>query len=253
MILLPDDETPDSVLFPTIIRDEPLSARVASHLQRLIIENKLKQGGRMPSERYLAEQFGVSRTVIREAVRSLVAKGLLEVQAGSGTSVRAEPMTSAANSMSLLLSLGIGMGQFDLTKVVEVRRVLEVEIASLAAACATPDEIALLEDTLEEAKQGIHDEERYLSADIAFHAVLAKSTHNELFSVLLGSISEVLLEVRRVGWKTPGVANRGLAQHRRIIDCVRLADSAGARRAMNEHMDEVLHSGALGIKQSNLA
>jgi len=251
-MLLLGDETSESPLFPTIIREEPLSARVASHLQHLIIDNKLKQGGRMPAERSLAEQFGVSRTVIREAVRSLVAKGLLEVQAGSGSSVRADPITAAASSMSLLLSLGISMGQFDLTKVMEVRRVLEVEIASLAAARATPDEIALLEDTLEEARHAIDDEERFLAADVAFHCVLAKATHNELFAVLLVSLPEILFEVWRVGWKTPGAASRGLAHHRCILDCVRAADSVGARRAMNEHMAGVLYSATLGSKQSNL-
>ena len=143
------------------------------------------------------------------------------------------------------------MGQLGLTEVIEIRRVLEVEIASLAADRATPDHTALLEDILQEAERGIDDEDQFMRSDIAFHAVLAKATHNELFSVLLGSISEMLFEVRRVGWKTPGTARRGLAHHRRIIDCVRAADSAGARRAMNEHMDEALYSGALGIKQSD--
>jgi len=251
-MLLTDDETTDAPIFPTITREEPLAARVANHLQQLIVENKLKHGGRMPSERYLAEQFGVSRTVVREAVRSLVSKGLLEVLAGSGASIRAEPIAAAANSMSLLLTLGISMGQLDLAKVVEIRRVLEVEIASLAADRATPDHTSLMEDILQEAERGIDDEDQFMSSDIAFHALLAKAADNGLFSVILGSISEVLVECRREGWRIPGAANRGLAQHRRIIDCVRAADSVGARRAMNEHMDEALYSGVLGIKQSDL-
>ncbi|CAN5748821.1 transcriptional regulator NanR [soil metagenome] len=244
----PDDETSDSLLFPTITREEPLAVRVASHLQSLIIDNKLKPGGRMPSERYLGEQFGVSRTVIREAVRSLVAKGLLEVQAGSGASIRADPMAAVANSMSLLLSIGISMGQLDLSDVIEIRRLLEAESSSLAADRATSEDTALLEDILQEAERGIDDENQFISSDIAFHALLAKATHNGLLPVILGSISEALVEFRREGSASPGAARSGLAQHWRIIDCVRIADSAGARLAMNEHMDDALSSGALGIQ-----
>jgi GntR family transcriptional repressor for pyruvate dehydrogenase complex len=142
------------------------------------------------------------------------------------------------------------MGQLDLTKIIEVRRVLEVEIAGLAAMRATEEDTALLVSVLAEAEQGLDDEETFVRTDVAFHAALARATQNELFSVILSSISDILVEIRRVGWHTPGVATRAIAHHRRILECVQSGDASGAQQAMDEHMDEARDTLALGIKRS---
>ena len=243
----PSPATGDSPVFPALEREASLVSRVTAHLEHLIVDSHLRPGDRLPSERHLAEQFAVSRTVIREAVRSLAARGLLDVRSGSGTVVGALPFDSAAESMGLLLNLGITSGRIDLDKVMEVRRMLEVEIAGLAACHANPENIAALVSILSEAESGLEDEETFVRTDVNFHAALARTTHNELFLVLLGSIGDVLVQLRRLGWRTPGAAARALAHHRKILEHVADGDISAARQAMDAHMDEARETGAKGL------
>ena len=237
----------DGSVFPTIQREASLTSRVTVHLEGLIVDSHLRPGDRLPSERHLATQFGVSRTVIREAVRSLAAKGLVDVRSGSGTVVGAQPFDSAAESIGLLLNLGVSSGRLDLDKIMEVRRMLEVEIAGLAARRASPEDIAGLEAILREAESGL-DEDTFVRTDVDFHTTLARATHNELFLVMLGSIGDVLVQIRRLGWRTPSAATRALVHHRTVLDCVMQGNVEGARRAMNAHMDEARETGAEGLR-----
>src|SRR5215218_10802675 len=95
----------DAGLIRQIEREETLAQNVAGQLERLIVQQHLELGDRLPAERTLAEQFGVSRTVIREEVRTVASKGLLEVRAGSGTIVRKPSSESVAESVALLVSM----------------------------------------------------------------------------------------------------------------------------------------------------
>src|SRR6266550_8265050 len=136
------DATSDAAaaLFPQVTREPRLSDKVADLMLETILSRKLMAGDRLPSERELGEQFGVSRTVVREAVRSLVAKGLIEVQSGSGLRVAAVGPAAVRESMRLFLRAG----QLDFEKVHEVRAVLEVHIAGVAADRATTADIEQL-------------------------------------------------------------------------------------------------------------
>ena len=93
-------------MFNTVEREETLASRVAGQMESLIVQQRLQPGDRLPAERELAHQFGVSRTVVREAVRALAARGLLEVKAGSGTLVRTPSAHTVAQSMALYLRAG---------------------------------------------------------------------------------------------------------------------------------------------------
>lgn len=222
-----------------IARDATLAHHVAAELERLITEGRFRPGERLPSERELAERFGVSRTVVREAVRGVAAKGLLEVRAGSGTVVRRPSSEQVAASIGLLLSMSGGATP---EKIVEVRRILEVEIAGLAAARRTADDLALLAGILQTAAEKIDDADTFVQTDVAFHSALAVAAHNELFGVLLESIAGVMVEVRVVGLRVPGTPERALAFHRDVFRCVEAGDAAGARAAMDRHMDEAIET-----------
>jgi GntR family transcriptional repressor for pyruvate dehydrogenase complex len=219
-----------------LVREVRLADRVAQHITGLMLDGTLPRGTRVPPERVLAEQYGVSRTVIREALRMLASKGLLETRGGSGTYVRGPDPAAAAESMTLLLRLHHGNMPVPYEKVHEVRRVLEVEIAALAAARAQPEDIAALERELERQRQSRHDHDAYATSDLAFHAALAAAAHNELFPVLLNSISDVMAEVRRLGVEVPGAIDNGLLHHERLLAMVKAGDVAGATQAMTEHL-----------------
>src|SRR4051794_37145339 len=114
--------------FAAIAREPRLPDKVACQLQQSILAGALKPGNRLPTERELGEQFGVSRTVIREAVRSLVAKGLLEVRGGSGLRVAAIDASAVRETMGMYLRV---KAEFDYGELHEVRSVMEIEIAGL--------------------------------------------------------------------------------------------------------------------------
>lgn len=224
----------DSGLYETVARTPKLADRVTQQLQDLITSQQLRQGDRLPPERDLAEQFRVSRTVVREAVRSLVAKGLLEVVSGSGTYVRAVQLAAVAESLGLLLRAR-GSGY---RKIHEIRQLLEVEIAGLAAERATADDLAAMEETLRDLAQTDGRPEAFARVDVAFHATLARATQNELFSILLESVGDVLLQVRQKGALLPGTAQRALHHHVAIFERVRAHDTLGAQEAMRLHLEE---------------
>jgi len=223
-------------LFQVIERGTTLANRVTHQIQELIINGHLQLGDRLPPERELARQFGVSRTVIREAVRALVAKSLLEVQPGSGTIVRSPTPQSVAQSMTLLLRAA--QPEVDYDKVHEVRRLLEIEIAGKAAMRRSAEDLAELEAILLEGSETQDDPDCFPECDVAFHSALAHATHNELFPLLLDSMADIMVKVRQMGFQVPGMPARALKHHRSVFEQVKAGQAEGARQAMREHLIE---------------
>lgn len=237
MSIEPSDEGSDGhAVFKAIGREARLSDKVTDAILETIASNKLKPGDSLPTERELGEQFGVSRTVIREAIRALSAKGMLEVKGGSGVRIVAVNEETVRESMRHFVQ----GSEMDYGKVDEVRRVLEVAAAGLAAERATPEDIARINETIEQMDNSCEDIESTVQFDIAFHRALATSTHNELFLVLHDSMGEMLLEVRRRNLSR-GAGRRRLVveMHRRIRDAVERHDPEAAKQAMIDHLGEV--------------
>jgi len=214
--------------------------RVAEQLETLVIENALQAGDLLPPERELCALLGVSRTVVREAVRSLVARGLLEVRQGRGTIVRSpDPVLASKVITHMLRSQGAGRIAFP--RVHEVRRLLEVEIAGLAAARRTDDDLREIAALLERTAAA-PDAEAWARADVAFHARLAEATHNSLFPVLLGAMAEILMELRLTAARLPDTQANAQRYHEDIFAAVQAQSPAAARKAMLRHMAEAEQS-----------
>jgi GntR family transcriptional repressor for pyruvate dehydrogenase complex len=225
-----------SALFNTVQRRTTLADRVTRQMEQLIIEGRLRPGDRLPPERELARQFGVSRTVVREAMRALIAKSLLEVRPGSGTVVCSPTAEAVAQSMALFLRAG--QAELDYEKILEIRRLLEVEIAGLAAERHTSEDVEEMEQVLREAAEIHGDRDSFAQYDVDFHATLARATHNELFSLVLDSMLDIMIKVRQVAFDVPGMRARSLKRHRAIVEQVKMGDPHGARQAMREHLVE---------------
>ena len=199
-----------------------------------ILSKRLDVGDRLPSERELGEQFGVSRTVVREAVRALVAKGVIEVRSGSGLRVAAVDAAAVSESIGLFLR----GGSLDFEKVQEVRKLLEVHLAGLAAERAGPEDIAALRAVHHRMERESGDVEAAALDDLEFHRVIARATHNELYLMLMDSIGTSLIDIRRDNLGS-GSAPATLAQHARVLDRIAAHDAQGARDAMAAHLDGV--------------
>ena len=222
------------VLFDQIKRDPRLSDKVADMVLETILSNRLRVGDPLPSERELGEQFGVSRTVVREAVRALVAKGVIEARSGSGLRVAAVNATAVSESMSLYLR----GGALDFEKVQEVRALLEVHLAGLAAERATQEDVASLREIHARMQSKTSDFDAAARDDLEFHRRIARATHNELFLLLLDSIGSSLIDIRRSNFAS-GSIPMTLDQHEAILERIAAHDAEGARGAMNAHLDSV--------------
>jgi DNA-binding FadR family transcriptional regulator len=219
--------------FRTIGNKGSLVDQVVEEIQNLVVNGSLEPGTKLPPERQLAEQIGVSRTVIREAVQILVTKGLLETKHGVGTLVCQVSNNHFAESLNLLL-LTHGVTLDDLH---HVRSILEVENARLAATQATEADISGLRQILTEMEQVKGDAQSFADKDTEFHTALAKTSHNPLMIVLLDSIREPMQEIRLSVSRYPDLFATVMPDHALIIERVAARDALGACRAMQAHLD----------------
>ncbi|MBV9617414.1 MAG: FadR family transcriptional regulator [Ktedonobacteraceae bacterium] len=212
--------------------------RVAEQIEKRILDGELRVGDRLPTERELAEQFRVSRTAVREAMKILAQKGLVDMRPGRGTIVIDGAREAMENSIGLLMKMKVGeVGSSD--NLVEVRTILETEIAALAAARATEKEIAAMREAIRIMDESLDDADEFIAADNGFHEALAQATQNALILTLLNSIVSLLSEQRKQIFTVEGGPQRGQLHHRRILESVIRRDPASARAAMRAHLLQV--------------
>ncbi len=221
-------------LFQEVPREPRLSDKVAEMMLETILSRKLQVGDRLPSERELGEQFNVSRTVVREAVRALVAKGVIEVRSGSGLRVAAVDAAAVSESMSLYLR----GAPLDFEKVHEVRTLLEVHIAGVAAERVTDADLARLRDVHERMQREAGDVESAARDDLEFHRMIARATQNDLYLLLMDSIGSALIHIRRENLGS-GSTPTTIGQHQAVLDRIAAHDPEGARKAMAAHLEGV--------------
>ncbi|RYZ10854.1 MAG: FadR family transcriptional regulator [Comamonadaceae bacterium] len=214
---------------------ERLSDRLALRLAQQIESQALRPGDRLPTEQQLAQAHGVSRTVVREAVHQLKSRNLLISRQGSGVYV-AEP----ARNRPLAFDPRVLESMQAVVHVVEVRRVLEGEIAALAAERATRTQIAAMRRALKAIDVAAAAGGDGVEEDLAFHRSIDAGTGNPQFSLLLGFLEQYLREGVRI---TRGnEARRQVfmdqvrAEHRAVVDAIAAHDPEEARRCATRHL-----------------
>jgi GntR family transcriptional repressor for pyruvate dehydrogenase complex len=215
-------------------RSVRLSDKVADAMLDTILNRGLRPGDPLPSERELGEQYGVSRTVIREAVRALTSRGVIDARAGRGLTVAKVAPETVSASMQLYLH---GQDQIPYAKIHEVRTGIEIQIAGYAAERATDEEIeelSQLNEALNQADESDHEQLSIL--DVEFHRAIARMTHNELYLIMLDSIGPLMLEVRRATIGAPNGRAVAYDIHKKIVDAIASRDPDKARDAMQEHL-----------------
>jgi len=218
------------------IQSERLYERIVSQIEQRVAAGELKVGDQLPSERELAEQFAVSRTAVREAVKALRQKGLVEIRPGRGTFITDGTSDTIRDSLSLLMKIGVTKGSGNL---VEVREILEPEIAALAATRITDEYISAMQDAVNLMDTALDNVDAFVEADLDFHLALAEATQNLIIPILMDSIIDLLREQRKRTALTKGGLQRGQAHHKKILDAVCNHDSKAARKAMQDHLKQV--------------
>jgi GntR family transcriptional regulator, transcriptional repressor for pyruvate dehydrogenase complex len=225
--------------FPRFEREDALSDRVASMLLERVMLGELRPGEELPSERDLSEQLGVSRTVVREAIRSLTGKGVIEARVGRKARIGRVGRDQVVESMRLFISgRRVESGGLPYAKVHEVRCMLEVTVAGLAAERATPDDVERLRRAFEEMCAAKGDVKTLAHFDVEFHRILAEMSGNELFLVMLDSIGPVLTEIRERTMGQPGHYSSAVKHHGAILKAIESRDADAARKAMEQHLAE---------------
>lgn len=216
---------------PIVLKRHSLVEEVSDRLAGLIRGGELSVDGLLPSERHLAERFGVSRPVVREATKRLELQGLVEVRQGIGIRVvdRLHAPVSAAACL-LLPEAGERLKQS-----LEVRAVLEPEIARRAAERATKYDLVRL--------RGIHASleaagslPEAMENDLAFHRELARISGNGIFGLVLDTIADLGRESRRATMSSAGVG-RAVKQHAAVLKAIEGGDGNAAARAMRKHIE----------------
>jgi GntR family transcriptional repressor for pyruvate dehydrogenase complex len=200
---------------------------IAAHLERLIISGKLKEGTKLPPEREFAEKFGVSRSTLRDALRELENKHLLQRVQGRGTVVL-EPPQDKWDLRRMTAST-------DSEYVAELRYAVEPSVARLAALRATPADVLQLEQAAAEAGVTL-TKETAMDVDINFHAALARASHNPLMVAIVTTTTEWTREERVVTHSNPTWQQLSIEEHNAILDAVRRAEPDEAEKMMTEHL-----------------
>ena len=222
----------------TPIQPRKVFEQVVVQIEQRIVSGELRSGDRLPTERELAEQFHVSRTAVREALKTLAQKGLVDMRPGRGTIVIDAASEALQHSLGLVMKLKLGeVGGSE--SLVEVREILEVEIAGLAAARAGTPEIEAMQAAVARMDEHLLDADDFIAADNRFHEALAQATQNPLILILVNSIVHLLVEQRKLIFSHPGGSLRGQLHHKSILASVIRHDPDGARMAMRAHLAQV--------------
>jgi GntR family transcriptional regulator, transcriptional repressor for pyruvate dehydrogenase complex len=222
----------------TPIQSVRVFEQVAEQIEKRILDGELRSGDRLPTERHLAEQFHVSRTAVREAMKILAQKGLVDMRPGRGTIVIDGANAAMQDSIDLVMKLRLGeVGGSN--NLVEVREILEIEIAALAAARATEKEIAAMREAVKIMDESLDDADAFIAADNHFHEALAQATQNTLIFILVNSIVNLLSEQRKQIFDVEGGPQRGQIHHKRVLESVIRRDPQAARDAMRSHLRQV--------------
>jgi GntR family transcriptional regulator, transcriptional repressor for pyruvate dehydrogenase complex len=225
----------DDLMMGAIERPPKTWVRVAERLQGLILGKKLDAGSKLPPERILCQQLGVSRTVLREAIKHLSAQGLVEEVTGRGTFVSKPNLEAVRKSLQICLGWH---AQAVLENLLELRRLIEVEIAGLASLQATKTEIKDLWQNVAEMEAVVDgDTKRFMRLDLEFHAGLARATHNDLFVMLFDAIATALLGTWEKTHLHHEVREHGVRYHKKILTAIERRQPDEARRAVRENID----------------
>lgn len=212
------------------IKSKLLAEEIEERILQYIIQTPLEIGTKLPNEFELGERFGVGRSTIREAVKLLVSKGILEVRQGSGTYV----ISTTPPELDPLGLQGLGDKMSLALDLVNLRMILEPGIAEMAALNATEEDIKKLREICDITERKIRNDEDYIHDDIQFHTCVAECSKNKVVEQLIPMIDTAVLMFVNVTYKF--LKEESIATHRAVVEAIADHDPVGARAAMMMHM-----------------
>jgi GntR family transcriptional regulator, transcriptional repressor for pyruvate dehydrogenase complex len=232
-----DNPNPSPKPIYRAVRASRLFEQIVKQVEESILKGRLRPGEQLPAERDLAQKFGVSRTAVREALKTLREKGLVEAYSGRGTFVTSGTSKAIRQSLDVMVRMNPQEGLLHLA---ELRQMLEPEIAARAATRIDEQLLATMQEAVAQMDAYLEDPDGYVEADLDFHLALAEAVGNPLILSLLDSIVGMLRAQRMRIFKVEGGPERGQFHHKRILAAIETRDAEDAREAMRAHLKQVL-------------
>lgn len=215
-----------------------MSEMLVEKLLGFVTAGRLQAGDKLPSERELAERFGVSRPTVREALRALSVLGVIEIRHGGGAFVSALKATDLLGPLNFFLSLS----DVSVDKLYQARCLIEGEICALAATRITANDIADLAALIDAQEGARSDATLYLTLDSQFHERLATLADNPFLARASSSLNALGIEFRKLVASSKAAPTRSISDHRAILAALEAGNVEGARAAMVAHMTQVLET-----------
>lgn len=215
--------------------------QVVTRVRQMIERGEAHSGDRLPPERELAVQLGVSRPSVRSGLKSLAAMGVVRIRQGAGTFITGGPPALDSQPLSFLAALH----GFTRAQMFEARLVLEVAVAGLAAERGAAERVIAISDEITGMFASLDAPDRFLEHDIRFHQAVAATCDNPILVSIVEMISTLFREFRRVSIGRARDLKQSAEEHRLIYQAIRARDPERARRAMDEHLRRSLRTQAM--------
>jgi GntR family transcriptional repressor for pyruvate dehydrogenase complex len=219
----------------TPIKKTRVAEEVADRIRVLMLDGTFPAGEPLPSERHLAERFGVSRGSIRDALRTLETIGLLETRHGQGTFPHELSVDRLVAPLASVMAYRSDLQD----ELVDVRRMFEPAVARFAAQRATEEDLADLQSILDAQRQKVKTGQSAIVEDTAFHAILARATRNRVVMSIMATLNDLLVESRTESLLQKGRPTRSVDGHEAVVAALRRRDAEGASQAMSNHIDQI--------------
>jgi GntR family transcriptional repressor for pyruvate dehydrogenase complex len=222
--------------FSKIEKDLPLSEKIEQKILAAILQKIFLPGDKLVGEMELAQNFGVSRTVVREALHRLAGRGYVEIRKNSGVFVSTNQFSTLTESLYHLLEMKCG--DYSLLNIAIVRLIIEPEVARLAALKASKEDIALIKNLLLKMEDNISDPKKMIQYDIEFHRSILMATKNPIFPVIMEPIFQLMYKFISQTYEYPHSPLLALKSHHNILHNIEQKDGEGVFEAMKAHLKE---------------
>ena len=215
-----------------MLQHKPISEEIVEEIVHQIRSGKLLVGMKLPPERVFAQQLGVSRTSLREALRTLKRMGCVRSAAGDGNYIN----TISPEHIAVPFAVMLSQDKVLAADIIKVRQYLEVHMAWMAAAFATKDQIGRIHDAIIDMQSQIEQGGNGIKGDSLFHLEIAKASQNRAFSIIQEMLAELLDESRQATLDIPGQPQKSVQDHLKIFAAIQSGDRTAAKEAMEEHL-----------------
>jgi GntR family transcriptional regulator, transcriptional repressor for pyruvate dehydrogenase complex len=231
------------------IKKAKVYEEIVAKIKDMVEKGRFKSGDQLPVERELAEVFRVSRSSVREALRSLESQGFIESRQGDGTYIASKPVESLVSPLASVISTE----KSDQMELFEMRRMIEPDLAYLAAERATEEEIDMMEKVLALQEEKLALGESGTDVDKNFHYIMARAARNKAILRITDNVMDLLAESREQYLQVEGRPQKSILRHREVLDAIRARNPVRAEACMREHLVDIETSlfGGPGRRKSN--